>query len=254
MKATGYQDNLPIEDEKTLHNIELCAPIAQDHDILVAVKAVSVNPADTKVLQNMAPIVFIINWEVSGFSMPESVLASTNHEWLYVSNVNGNSSGYISRMSKEGKVDDFRWAKGLGSPTGMGMFEGKPYGADQQQFCIIDVKNGKLLKSVAAPEAKMLNDLAVSKDGQDFISDIFDGKIYTLQDENLVIWLGRPRNYPNERCTPGQSPPRWGIVLHHGQGTHPAGHLFCRPGRYRQRQLSTSGLCTVFAGQQGGFP
>ena len=51
MKAIGYQHNLPIEDKLSLQDIELDQPIAQGHDILVEVKAISVNPVDFKVRQ-----------------------------------------------------------------------------------------------------------------------------------------------------------------------------------------------------------
>ncbi len=51
MKAIGYQQNLPIENELSLQDIILDKPIAQGHDILVEVKAISVNPVDFKVRQ-----------------------------------------------------------------------------------------------------------------------------------------------------------------------------------------------------------
>lgn len=53
MKAIGYKQNLPIEDEMSLQDIELDRPEAQGRDLLVEIKAVSVNPADTKVRQGM---------------------------------------------------------------------------------------------------------------------------------------------------------------------------------------------------------
>ena len=52
-------------------------------------------------------------WEVDGFKMPESVFASADHPWLYVSNVNGAEPGFISRVAKDGTVDNFDWATGL---------------------------------------------------------------------------------------------------------------------------------------------
>ena len=51
MKAIGYQQNLPIENQLSLQDIILDTPIAQGHDILVEVKAISVNPVDFKVRQ-----------------------------------------------------------------------------------------------------------------------------------------------------------------------------------------------------------
>jgi NADPH:quinone reductase-like Zn-dependent oxidoreductase len=49
MKAIGYKNNLPIEDIKSLEDIVLEAPKATGKDILVEIKAISVNPVDYKV-------------------------------------------------------------------------------------------------------------------------------------------------------------------------------------------------------------
>ncbi|SDW81164.1 Quinol monooxygenase YgiN [Lutibacter oricola] len=38
-------------------------------------------------------------WEVSGFSMPESVFAASNHMWLYVSNVNPQNGAFLDSPS-----------------------------------------------------------------------------------------------------------------------------------------------------------
>jgi len=55
MKAVGYQQSLPIEDERALLDCELPKPEPGPRDIRVAVKAVSVNPVDTKVRKRAAP-------------------------------------------------------------------------------------------------------------------------------------------------------------------------------------------------------
>ena len=44
MKAIAYYASLPISDEKSLQDIELPAPVAGPRDLLVEVKAISVNP------------------------------------------------------------------------------------------------------------------------------------------------------------------------------------------------------------------
>lgn len=53
MKAIGYQHNLPVENQLSLQDIELDIPIAKGDDILVEVKAVSVNSVDFKVRQTI---------------------------------------------------------------------------------------------------------------------------------------------------------------------------------------------------------
>jgi zinc-binding alcohol dehydrogenase family protein len=65
MKAIAYQQNLPVENELSLQEIKLELPKAQGNDILVEVKAVSVNPADFKIRQTMP--VPEGEWKVLGY-------------------------------------------------------------------------------------------------------------------------------------------------------------------------------------------
>lgn len=48
MKAVGFYQHLPIDHPESLLDVEVEAPQATDRDLLVEVKAVSVNPVDTK--------------------------------------------------------------------------------------------------------------------------------------------------------------------------------------------------------------
>lgn len=55
MRAIGYQKAQPVTAQDALIDIDLPVPEAKGHDILVEVKAVSVNPVDTKVRRNQTP-------------------------------------------------------------------------------------------------------------------------------------------------------------------------------------------------------
>jgi zinc-binding alcohol dehydrogenase family protein len=55
MKAVGYKKSLPIEDAESLIDFDTAKPEPLARDIRVAVKAVSVNPVDTKVRKRAAP-------------------------------------------------------------------------------------------------------------------------------------------------------------------------------------------------------
>jgi len=55
MKAIGYRQNLPVDQPHALEDLDLPAPQPGPRDLLVRVKAVSVNPVDTKVRRNRAP-------------------------------------------------------------------------------------------------------------------------------------------------------------------------------------------------------
>lgn len=68
MKAIVYtQHGLPIDDPQALVDTELPMPLAGPHDLLVEVRAVSVNPVDTKIRLGVAvnePRV--LGWDASG--------------------------------------------------------------------------------------------------------------------------------------------------------------------------------------------
>ena len=69
MKAVAYYHSLPIQDPLALQDIELPEPIAGPHDLLVEVKAISVNPVDTKVRENVQPdagTAKVLGWDVAG--------------------------------------------------------------------------------------------------------------------------------------------------------------------------------------------
>ncbi len=68
MKAVVYtQHGLPISDPQSLQEIELPMPLAGPHDLLVEVRAVSVNPVDTKIrLGSPVTEPRVLGWDASG--------------------------------------------------------------------------------------------------------------------------------------------------------------------------------------------
>ncbi len=69
MKAIGLCKYLPIEDKNSLQDLNLEKPEVSGHDLLVEVKAISVNPVDTKVrapkdIVEIEPK--ILGWDASG--------------------------------------------------------------------------------------------------------------------------------------------------------------------------------------------
>ena len=69
MKAIGYQNNLPIDQAASLVDITLPDPVAQGRDLLVEVRAVSVNPVDTKVRKSAKPEAGawkVLGWDATG--------------------------------------------------------------------------------------------------------------------------------------------------------------------------------------------
>src|SRR5438874_5589406 len=55
MRAVGYKHSLPIDQAESLLDLEIDKPAPQGRDLLVQVKAVSVNPVDYKVRKRAEP-------------------------------------------------------------------------------------------------------------------------------------------------------------------------------------------------------
>ena len=69
MKAIGFTRPLPVTDPQSLLDFDAALPVAAGRDLLVAVRAVSVNPVDTKVrLANgpVTPVPRIIGFDAAG--------------------------------------------------------------------------------------------------------------------------------------------------------------------------------------------
>jgi len=69
MKAVAYYHSLPADHADALLDVELPTPTPGPRDLLVEVKAISVNPVDTKIRRNVAPIdgaAKVLGWDASG--------------------------------------------------------------------------------------------------------------------------------------------------------------------------------------------
>ena len=69
MRAVGYRQSQPIAAETSLIDLDLPAPKAAGRDLLVEVKAVSVNPVDTKIRVRSLPaegLANVLGWDAAG--------------------------------------------------------------------------------------------------------------------------------------------------------------------------------------------
>jgi zinc-binding alcohol dehydrogenase family protein len=73
MKAIAYQAALPIADPLSLQDVELPVPQPGPHDLLVDVRAIAVNPVDTKVRAGVSADAG--QWKVLGWDAVGTVLA-----------------------------------------------------------------------------------------------------------------------------------------------------------------------------------
>lgn len=88
MKAIGYQQPLPIDHAEALQDITLPTPVAKGRELLVAIKAVSVNPVDTKIRRAATPAAGewkVLGWDAAGIVRavgPEaSLFKPGDHVW-----------------------------------------------------------------------------------------------------------------------------------------------------------------------------
>ncbi len=69
MKAIGYQKSLPAQQTASLSDIELPIPEPKGQDLLIEVKAIAVNPVDTKIRANVEPEANawkVLGWDAAG--------------------------------------------------------------------------------------------------------------------------------------------------------------------------------------------
>lgn len=93
MRAIGYQTPLPIADDNSLVDIDLPRPAPSGRDLLVEIKAISVNPADTKVRANARPEADswkVLGWDAAGVVVeagPEASLFKPGDEVFYAGSI-----------------------------------------------------------------------------------------------------------------------------------------------------------------------
>ncbi|WP_439859756.1 zinc-binding alcohol dehydrogenase family protein [Pseudomonas sp. MBLB4136] len=69
MKAIAYYQSLPATNADALQDVQLAEPTPGPRDLLVAVKAISVNPVDSKIRNKVAPEngeAKVLGWDASG--------------------------------------------------------------------------------------------------------------------------------------------------------------------------------------------
>lgn len=89
MKAVGYHKSLPIAEAQSLIDVELPVSAPAGRDLRVSVKAISVNPVDTKMRMRSAPpegSVAVLGWDVAGIvdaTGPDATLFKPGDEVFY---------------------------------------------------------------------------------------------------------------------------------------------------------------------------
>ena len=122
----------------------------------------------------------------SVLKVPESVILDAKNERLFVSNIDGKGvwekdrKGSISLVTLSGKVLNQQWFTGLHAPKGMALYQTILIVADIDSLVFIEITRAALVKKISIPEAKGLNDVAIDKRGNIFVTDSKTKKIYMI--------------------------------------------------------------------------
>ncbi len=141
-------------------------------------------------------------WETEEvFKVPESVFFNEETNEIYVANINGSpaekdGNGFISKLSRDGKVIELKWITGLDAPKGMCLSDGRLYVTDISRVAEIDIKKGEV-KQYIEMGGEFLNDISSDEKGAIYISDNAQGRIYRLKGESWEVWLEKGLPSPN---------------------------------------------------------
>lgn len=157
---------------------------------------------------------------ISGFSFPESAIHDPYTDRYIVSN-SGNAPGapaapgYISTVSPNGQVLNYKWIDGanpnttLNDPLGMAVFAGKLYVADVDYVRVFSVFTGQNLANIHVAGVTGFNDVAaywggvfVSDPGFDFTTGTPTGtdavyRVNGLTNQVTTLASGTQLNNPN---------------------------------------------------------
>nr|WP_299387573.1 hypothetical protein [Allomuricauda sp.] len=128
-----------------------------------------------------------------GLTKPESVVFDEKHNCLYVSNGEKfavGTTGFISKFSGDGTLEQLKWAEGLSRPTGMALLNGQLWVADVDQLKVIDLSSGKVVKRFVEPiKNSGLNDVTINASGEVFVTASFIHAILKVEADTLVPWM-----------------------------------------------------------------
>jgi len=146
-------------------------------------------------LSGLQAQVFTVVWETKPvFKTPESVYFNPVREQIYVSNINGkplekDGNGFISLLTKEGKIKELKWVTGLDAPKGMAVVDSLLYVTDIDRIRVIDINRAIILKTIRVDSAQFLNDLVTDNNGNMYITDTEKNQILKLSNDTVRRWL-----------------------------------------------------------------
>ena len=138
------------------------------------------------------------------FDAPDQCTWHAPSKSWFVSNLGGgislekDSYGWISRLDEKGNVITPFWMglnEGMHAPSGMIANEKYLYVCDRNGVHQIDIAKQKITNFYPIPQGQFINDIALAKNGDLYVSDFFANRIYRLPNKSRLveIWLETER-------------------------------------------------------------
>lgn len=134
-------------------------------------------------------------WETPReLKVPESVCYDAGRQVIYVSSVTGSptdkdGTGFLSKLSPEGKIEVLEWVTGLNAPKGMGVYGNYLYVSDITRVVKIEIASGKIVETVEIPGSNFLNDITVDDQGNVYVSDSNGNAIYVIRNGKYELLI-----------------------------------------------------------------
>ncbi len=134
-------------------------------------------------------------WETTEeFFFPESAIYDKKRDIVYITHydmflVNGRGDQFISKISVNGEIVEYKWAEGLNQPLGMTIYKERLFVAERRNIAEIDIESGEIVKRYLVPGAVFLNDIVMDGSGNMYVSDSRKNVIHRYTDGEFKIWL-----------------------------------------------------------------
>lgn len=114
------------------------------------------------------------------YSQPESAYFHQPENVYFVSSINGDEMGWISKIGTNGNVIKAKWAKNLQRPMGMRAYAGRLWVNNKDEVVGIKLSDSKDRIVYPIDGANVLNDLATDPNGFAYLSDSMNSRIVKL--------------------------------------------------------------------------